>query len=303
MNQEVERKSRRWVVALLVVLPLWMAVSGGIGLWIWWRGQVAAEQAGPAKFATAIEAGALASDVRKLVEIAGPRGVGSEEERTGLDRAEAMIESSIGPSNAGYVIEKMPAPPTPEGRAWPVMVATLQGDERPPLWVVAGYDTAVANPVEANATGLAAVLAVANALSGERLGRPVKFGFLPHVYDDASPVLKTLDAFTRWMGEAETVLVVEAMGAGEELWISSRDAKRVSRPTFEESGKVVGAEVVCLEDDFDLSSVLFEMNRPAVRVATRPVVAGDEQAAELPDAEAHARATEKLAALVRALAE
>ena len=303
MNEEVDRKSRRWVVALLVVLPLWMAVSGGIGLWIWWRGQVAAEQAGPAKFATAIEAGALASDVMKLVEIAGPRGIGSEEKRAGLGRAEAMIESSIGPSNAGYVVEKMPAPPTADGRAWPVMVATLQGDDRAPLWVIAGYDTAVANPVEANSTGLASVLAVANALSGERLGRPVKFAFLPHVYEAEAPVLKTLDAFTRWMGEAEAVLVVEATGAGEELWISSRDAERVAAPAFQDSGKVVGAEVVCLGDDFDLSSVLFEMNRPAVRVSTRPVVGPSDEEIALPDADAHAAATRRLADLVSALAE
>jgi hypothetical protein len=98
------------------------------------------------------------------------------------------------------------------------------------------------------------------------------------------------------------VLVVEAMGAKGELMISSRDSEALVRPAFEKHGTIVGAEAICLEDDFDLASTLFELNQPAVRVATRGVVAAAEADDAMPDSGKHAAATRALADLVMGLA-
>jgi hypothetical protein len=293
-------RRNRWVVVLLVVLPLWLFISAGIGLWLWYRGQNPDEVVEPSKFATPIEAGRLADDMHKLVGIIGSRHVGSESGAKGLGRAASMIQGSLGPSNAGYRIDVDPGPSTPSGN-WPVIVATLPGDERAPLWVVGGYDTR-GGGVEANSTGVASLIAVARALANERPGRPVKFAFLPHAYDGEAPVLRLLDQFTGSVGKADLMLVVEAMGAGEELLISSRESDALARPAFEKHGSIVGAEVICLEDDFDLASTLFELNQPAVRVATRRVVAEDEADSELPDPAGHAAASRRLAELVLELA-
>ena len=105
------------------------------------------------------------------------------------------------------------------------------------------------------------------------------------------------------LGMMDAAVVVEAMGSESELMISSRDATALTKPAFEKHGKIVGAEVVCLADDFDLASTLFELNQPAVRVATRRVVGEGEADDRLPDETKHAAATRALAELVMELAE
>jgi len=293
--------SRR-VVALLVLLPLWLFVSSGIGLFLWWRREASAEAVEPAKFATPVEAERLADDMRKLVRIVGERHVQSEAGAYGLTRAAAMIEGTLGASNAGYRVETLRGPATGSG-SWPLIVATLPGDHRPAVWVVAGYDSRPGSPgVEANASGLASVMAVADALAGDSPGRPVCFAFVPHAYDREAPVLPALDLLRSRAEGVGVMLVVEATGAGGELQVSSRDARALALPALDSRATVVGAESICLEDDVDLSSVLFEIGLPAIRVATRRVVGAGEADDRLPDPEEHATATRKLAELVRALA-
>lgn len=287
---------------MLILLPLWLVVSTGIGLWMWYRAEISEAMVEPVKFTTPIDAGRLADDVRKLVEVVGARNAGSTKGGRGLTQVASMIEGALGVSNAGYRVELWPGPETPNGQ-WPIIVATLPGDQRAPLWLVAGYDTAGGAGVEANSTGVASLMAVAQALAGQDLGRAVSFGFLPHAYQAEGPVLRLLDEFTRKMGAAEMLLVVEAMGAGNKLMISSRDALALQHPAWTRHGEIVGAEAICLVDDFDLSSVLFELERPALRVATRRVVAADEADDILPKAEVHVISTRTLAELVGELAK
>lgn len=299
MSREEPPRPDRRIVLMLVLLPVWLVVSSGIGLWMWYEGQRKVDE--PVKFTTPVAAGPLAEDVRKLVEVVGPRNVSTAGGAQGLTRAAAMIEGSLGPGNAGYRIDKWLAPETPSGR-WPVIVAMLPGDERAPLWVVTAYDSR-GGGVEANASGVASVLAAAQAMAGEKPGRPVNFIFLPHGADEDGPLLPQLDAFSRRTGEGEVVLVVEAMGARDGLMISSRDAELLAGGVFEKHGTIVGAEAICLEDDLDLSALLFELGEPAVRVATRRVVGPDEADDEMPVAEVHAAATEALVGLIRAVAK
>jgi hypothetical protein len=105
------------------------------------------------------------------------------------------------------------------------------------------------------------------------------------------------------VGEASSVLVVESTGAGKTLLVSSRDAENRALAQVTGLGEVVGAEAICLEEDFDLSSALFELGLPAVRVATRPVVKADEADDKAPDPAVHAAATSALTDLIRRLSD
>jgi hypothetical protein len=91
------------------------------------------------------------------------------------------------------------------------------------------------------------------------------------------------------------------MGEAETLILSSRDTEALPTTEFEGLGKILGAEVVCLGDDFDLASKLFEMGLPALRVATRPMLLPDEKDDNLPFAPTVASSTGRLIELVERL--
>ena len=169
--------------------------------------------------------------------------------------------------------------------------------------MLTSYDSrAGSRGAEANATGLAATLAAAQALARDKPKVSVHFVFLPHANDPESPVIETAAKFlelAKSAGPPKAILCVESMGAGEPLWLSSRDTSAAPLSLVSGLGAVYGAEVVCLGEDTDLASTLFEMNLPAVRVATRPLVLADEADEELPFAPTVAASTGRLIELIR----
>ena len=112
-------------------------------------------------------------------------------------------------------------------------------------------------------------------------------------------MLETAERIYRQTGKSAVVLCVEAMGGGEELWLSSRDTSATPLSKVAGLGSVRGAEVVCLGDDVDLASVLFDMGVPAVRVATRAMVSDKETDDHTPNAETVAAAAGRLVELIR----
>lgn len=290
-------KRPKWVPLLLVMLPVWLVVSGGAAVWFFLHRENKEAQAEQARFARAVSSPALADDLQKLVEIIGERHGSSESAAKNLTRTAAMIEGLLGPSNTGYAVRRMQGPAD-----WPLIHATVTGKkpDAPAVWVVSSYDSRPGTPgVEANATGLAATLAAAQALAGEIPEMSIHFVFLPHANDPESPVLETAAKFKEMAASPKAVLCVEAMGAGEELWLSSRDTAAAPLGLVQGLGSVRGAEVVCLGEDVDLSSVLFEMDLPAVRVATRPIVTAEEPDDKLPPAATVAASSGRLVELIR----
>lgn len=305
MTEEPAPRRDRRVVLLLWLLPLWLVVSSLAGLWLYLRKQAAEEENGQARFTTGISEAGLSDDVAKLLGFVGERHSGSAEGAKSLSRAAAMIEGSLGPGNAGYPVERVAGPSVAAGR-WPLLIAKLKGKEEdlPALWVVAAYDARPGSPgAEANATGVASVLAAAHSMASELPRRPVRFAFLPHAYETEGPLLETFGILQKRIGDASSVLVVESTGAGKSLLISSRAAENPALAQAAGLGEVVGAEAICLEEDFDLSSALFELGLPAVRVATRPVVKADEVDDTAPVSALHASATTALADLIRRLSD
>lgn len=286
-----------WVTVMLVILPLWLVVSGGLAVWYFFhleKKEAAAEQA---RFVQSVSAPALADDLKKLVEIIGERHGSSELGAKNLTRTASMIEGLLGPSNTGYTVRREQGP-----AQWPLLGVTVTGKNpnQPAIWVVSSYDSRPGSGgVEANATGTAATIAAAQALADAQPEHSIHFIFLPHANDPDSPVREAAAKFKEMALAPRAVLYVEAMGAGEELWLSSRDTTAVPLALVQGIGAVRGAEVVCLADDVDVSSILFEMGLPAVRVATRPVVAAAEPDGNLPPAATVAASTGRLVELIR----
>jgi hypothetical protein len=289
-----------WVRILLVLLPIWLLGSGCWALWYYFHREKAQARVEQERFVQAVSVPLIADDLRKIGELIGERNGSSESASAGLSRIASMIEGLLGPGNTGYAVKKIKSP-----SAWPIMQVSVAGKvpTAPAMWIVTSYDSRPGSRgVEANATGLAATLAAAQALAGDKPSGPIHFVFLPHANDPESPLLETaakLSELVKSSGPPRAVLCIEAMGAGEPLWLSSRDTGALPLNLVSGLGAVYGSEVVCLGEDHDLASRLFEMNLPAVRVATRPLVTVKETDDQPPSAATVAAATGRLIELIR----
>ncbi len=290
-------KRPKWISVLLVVIPLWLFLSAGFAVWNFFvqgKKQTRLEQE---HFAKTVSATSIGDDLRKLVQVIGERNGSSDEAARNLSKTASMIEGLLGPANTGYNVQKERGPAD-----WPLLRATLAGrkPEAPAVWVITSYDSRPGSPgVEANATGLAATLAVAQALAGEKPEMSIHFVFLPHANDPEAPILETARKVREMAVSPKALLCVEAMGAGEELWLSSRDTAAAPLEMARDLGSVRGAETICLGDDVDLSSILFEMNLPAVRVGTRAIVTPGEPDGNMPPSTVMAASTSRLVKLIR----
>lgn len=292
-----ESQRRKWVTLLLVVLPAWLAISGGVAIWYYFQREKSEARAQLEAFSRTVSADAIRDDLAKFIQVIGERHGSSENAAANLTRAASMIDGSLGPSNTGFTVSRLPGPAD-----WPLLYVTIPGTspDAPALWVVAGYDSRPGSPgAEANATGVVATLAAAQALAGEKPAMNLHFAFLPHANDPEAPILETAGKFAKLAGNQASILCVEAMGAGEELWLTSRDTDAMPLSKATGIGSIRGAEVVCLGDDVDLASVLFEMGLPSVRVSTRAMIPADDPDNQLPDPAAVAASSGRLIELIR----
>ncbi len=287
------------VTWMLILLPVWLAVSAGAGLWYYFHREKAEALVEQARFAKSVAIPAMQDDLRKIVQVIGERNPSSEGAAAKLSAMASMIEGTLGPQNIGYKVEEIRGPAD-----WPLIKATVRGSDSssPPVWVLAAYDSPAGSPgAEANATGVAATLAAAQALAADKPAADIHFVFLPHGNDADSPIVECAARLAEMAAQPApaAVLCVEAMGAGESLWLTSHDLSAKPLGLVDGLGKVVGAEVACLGDDADLASVLFEMDLPAVRVATRAQLTPDEDDARLPFAPTVAASAGRLIELIR----
>lgn len=288
----------KWLAVLLVLIPLWLFISGAVAVRNFIVRDKKQDRLEQEHFAKKVSAASIADDLRKLVEVIGERNDSSETAAANLSKTSAMIEGLLGPSNTGYKVHKEHGP-----AEWPILRATLHGrkPEAPAVWVLTSYDSRPGSPgAEANATGLAATLAAAQALAAEKPEMSIHFVFLPHTNDPESPILDTLNKIRRAISTSpKAILCVEAMGAGSELWLSSRDTTAAPLALANGLGTIRGAETICLGEDSDLSSILFEMNLPAVRVATRAMVIPSETDDKMPSPTLLATSAGRLVELIR----
>lgn len=298
MSEDAPPPSRpKWVVWLLVGLPLWLVLSGGTAVWYHFQRQKQSVIEEQERFVKSVSESLLADDLRKITTVIGERNGSSEAAAKNLTRAAALIEGTLGPANTGYAVRRLQGPAD-----WPLLHVTLPGKsaETPALWVLASYDSRPGSiGVEANATGLTATLAAAQAMAGDHPQTTVHFLFLPHANDPEAPILESIAQFRKLAGAPKAVLCVEAMGAESALWLSSRDSEAAPLGLAQGLGSVRGAETVCLGDDTDLSSLLCESGLPAVRVSTRAIVTEEEADAAPPPPAVLAASAGRLVELIR----
>ncbi len=287
----------KWVPLLLVLLPLWLVASGAGAVWYFFHREKSQAKVEQQRFAQSVSIPMIADDLTKIVEIIGERNGSSGNASNNLTRTASMIEGLLGPGNTGYEVKLETGP-----AKWPLIQVTLRGKnpDSPAVWVLASYDSRPGSPgVEANATGLTATLAAAQALAADTPLVDVHFVFLPHANDPEAPILETAAIVQKMATSPKALLCVEAMGAGEELWLSSRDTEAAPLGLTDGLGVVRGAEVICLGEDLDYASILFEMGLSAVRVATRPLVIPAEPDDQPPSAPSVAASAGRLIELIR----
>ncbi|MFT4175071.1 MAG: hypothetical protein QM627_00305 [Luteolibacter sp.] len=290
----------RWLAWALGIFPLGLFIGGVVALWWNFHSEKEREALEHQRYAHEVSESLMADDVKKFIEVIGERNPSSETTSQNLSRTLSMIEGLLGPSNTGYTVHRHRGP-----AQWPLLSVVVTGKNpgAAPVWVVTSCDSRTGSPgSEANATGMAATIAAAQSLAREKPNRPLHFVFLPHSNDSNSPVIDTAAALKKLIESGPTpaaVLCVEAMGAGNSLWLSSRDTASLPLSRYQDLGSVYGAEILCLGDDVDLSSTLFEMNLPAVRIATRAMVSPEEADEKLPDIQKLTTSTGRLIELIR----
>jgi len=142
--EEHAPKRKKWVVAALLILPVWLLASGGVGIWLHFKHQAEEDKKEVARYATMVSQESLADDLRKLTQTIGERNTRAAD-GNGLTRAAAWLEGTLGPSNTGYALKRARGP---ADERWPLLRATLRGSDpkAKPLWVVAAYDSPVGSP-------------------------------------------------------------------------------------------------------------------------------------------------------------
>jgi hypothetical protein len=297
---EAEKKSRI-VPWLLVILPLWLLVSAGFALVKYFKDEKADAAKEEQRFVRSVSSESIADDLRKTIDVIGERNTGTPEK---LSAMASMIAGSLGPSNTGYDVKQIEGP-----TGFPILMVEVQSKNRDasPVWLLTSYDSPQGSRgAEKNASGVAATLAAAQALANSSPAHPIRFLFLPHANEPDAPIIETALIVANLIKAApnpKAILCIEAMGEAETLILTSRDTTAILPVEFQDLGKALGAEVICLGDDFDLASSLFEMNLPAIRVATRPTLLPQEKDDNIPFAPTAAASAGRLVELTRRLAK
>lgn len=296
-----DKKKSRVISWLLVLLPLWLIVSGGFALMRYFDKESAAPTRAENRFAKRVSVDSVADDLKKLISVVGERNTGKPDR---LAATASMIEGTLGPSNTGYKVNKIKGPSD-----FPIIKVSLDSpnSKAEPIWILTSYDSPDhSRGAEKNATGLAATLAAAQSLADFSPDCPIHFIFIPHVNENDAPISETTISVSQIIqteNKPRMVLCIEAMGDAESLIFSSRDTNALTKVEFKHLGKIAQADTVYLGNGFDLSSALFKMNLPAIRIATRPTLLSGESDEKIPFAPTLAASTERLIELIRRLSK
>ncbi len=296
-----EIKKSRLVPWLLVILPVWLIASGVFAMVKYFDKEKSDQIEAVNRLSKNVSIPSISDDLEKIISRLGERNTGKPEQ---LSSIASMITGTLGPSNTGYTVSEIPGP-----AKFPLLQVTIPSKKSSasPIWILTSYDSPAGSPgAEQNATGLVSTLAAAQSLANSTPSHPIHFLFIPHANESDGPVLETAKIAVKLIQsqpKAHSILCVETMGAEESLILSSRDTTALPIVEFKDLGKILGAEVICLNDDFDLASTLFEMKLPAIRVSTRPMLLPDEADDQIPNAETLAASTGRLIELIRRLSK
>ena len=293
-------KPRRAYALLLVGLPMWLAISAGGALWWYFELEEKEALTRQAAFAKEISVSSLSDDLRKFTTLIGERHTGNDKAAANLGRAASMIEGLLGPSNTGLEIRRVRGPGD-----WPLLETAIPArqPDAPSIWILTGYDAPRGTRGgQFNASGLAAVLATAQAAAGDTPDVHLRFLFLPHLHESEAPVPDTLRLAAETMtrhGEVRAVLWVEAMAAGPQLLLSANRPESLPADFLTDIGVVVPGGHGLPKND----PVPAWLGDAIVRVSTRAPLSPGENNDEVPSPANTADAAGKLLELLRRMAK
>ncbi len=262
MSDEV-KPSGRGIKWLIVAIPVWLALSGGVGLWLHFRQAEKERQEQKHAYRKDIDEKSLVDDFTKITRQIGPRHHASEAARLALMRMAAMIEGAMGPNNMGYEVKRI-AGQEKAGITAPLLTAdVLRRKTKEETWLVIPYDSPVPLRMgQASASAVAVSFAVAQSLIGQSLERNVRFLYVPMAYADeqdrrdcAAQVHRLISA----QGVPHRVLVLGGM-------LHEGKLQLVSMPGDAGGGVVEGVKEIGenpIQGPVGFSTLLLEKNLPA----------------------------------------
>ncbi|MDB6136755.1 MAG: peptidase [Verrucomicrobiales bacterium] len=168
--------SQQTVQLLILGLPTGLIITGVIAMFIYFRVDKVREDR-EARILTAkpLNAADLQSGVHTLAAAIGPRHSAVPET---INSAKKYIQSTLGPANLGYRVSRVEF--QKDGQLWHHLVIDLAGKSaqlrNEVVVVAANYDSATDSPgADANASGTAALMALAHAFAGSSQERTLRF--------------------------------------------------------------------------------------------------------------------------------
>lgn len=278
----METKRRwSWVKFLIVAVPVWLIVSGGLGLWAHFHYQEKERLEQTHAYRKDIDPASLADDFAKITQQIGARHHATEEGRVALQRMASMIEGALGPSNIGYEVKKL-AGIESAGVTFPLLTTdVLRRKTKEEIWLIVPYDSPKSLPRGgASASAVTVSFAVAQSLVGQPLERNVRFLYVPMAHADEQERLDMAARVQRLIGTSGgmiQILVLGSMVHSGEMIALTRDAEQ---PLLRDAANLLavsGDADICLQGDGEFSSLLFEMNLPAALLLKKPEIELSEQ--------------------------
>lgn len=165
---------------LVIVLPVWLCVSGGIGLWLHFQQQEKERQEQKHAYRQDIRAESLADDWSKIVDRIGPRHESTDAGKLALQRIASMIEGALGLNNIGYEVSKVASRGDDQSVAPLLLADVMRRQTAEEIWVLVPYDSPSHLPRgQASASAVAVSFAVAQSLVGSDFSRNIRFAYLP----------------------------------------------------------------------------------------------------------------------------
>jgi hypothetical protein len=199
---------------LIVVLPVWLAVSGGIGLWLHFQQQEKERQEQKHAYRQDIRAESVADDMQKIVERIGARHEASEAGKIGLVRMAAMIEGALGLNNIGYEVSKVASRGDDENVSPILLCDVMRRQTAEEIWVLVPYDSpSDLSRGQASASAVAVSFAVAQSLVGSTLPRNIRFAYLPAAHGAIEQRREMTERLQRLMKRRGAVVRVAVIGS------------------------------------------------------------------------------------------
>lgn len=258
---------------LIVAVPVWLLLSGGVGLWLHFHYQKKESQEQPHAYRKDINPESLVDDFTKITEQIGPRHAQTEQARVGLQRMASMIDGALGVNNIGYEVQRVAAVGSGDGKTPLLMTDVLRRSTKEEIWLVVPYDSPTDMPRgSASASAVAVSFAVAQSLIAQPLDRNVRFLFVPAAFADEQMRLDIAAQVQRLIATSKAAVQVLVLGTmlheGELVALMRQTGQPLA-----EAGKLVKVSedaTICLQGDGEFSALLHEMNLPAALLFKMP---------------------------------